>query len=101
MSTNVGGIPEVLPCDGEMPIITLAKPEVDDLIDKLEIQILKIKQNKRMDPFEMHEKVKHFYNWRDIAKRTTIVYDKISHYPNRNLMERLKRLIISSFLELK
>ena len=35
VSTDVGGVPEVLPDDGPDRLVTLAKPEVSDICQKL------------------------------------------------------------------
>jgi phosphatidylinositol glycan class A protein len=84
----VGGIPEILPDS----MITLCEPSVSDLIDKLNKAILKINSGDRMDPIEMHEKIKKMYNWRDVAKRTEIVYDRVAQCePSKNLLEILLR----------
>ncbi len=73
ISTKVGGIPEVLPDS----MITLAEPNVTNLIKKLEILIEKIKSGKVINRMDMHEKIKTMYNWRDVAQRTEIVYDLV------------------------
>lgn len=63
VSTNVGGITEVLPHD----MIYLANPDPKDLIKKLEEAIPKAKN---IPTHKFHEKVKNLYNWRDVAMRT-------------------------------
>ena len=63
VSTNVGGITEVLPHD----MIYLANPDPADLIKKLEEAIPKAKN---IPAHKFHEKVKNLYNWRDVAART-------------------------------
>ena len=65
VSTNVGGVTEVLPHD----MIHLANPDPADLIRKLEEAIPKAKN---IPAHKFHEKVKNLYNWRDVAARTVI-----------------------------
>ena len=72
MSTKVGGIPEILP--GEMMI--LAEPSVSDLIEKVQVAIGRHKKGDKKDPMEMHNQIEKMYNWRDVAKRTEIVYNR-------------------------
>jgi phosphatidylinositol glycan class A protein len=73
VSTQVGGIPEVLP-----PHMTVfAKPEEDDLVAATGKAISKIRKNDvRTDRF--HDQVKMYYSWTDVAARTERVYDGIS-----------------------
>jgi phosphatidylinositol N-acetylglucosaminyltransferase subunit A len=73
VSTNVGGIPEVLP----ETMINLSEPNVKDLINSLRKAIQRHKLNDRPNHFEMHERIKQMYNWRNIAKRTEIVYNDV------------------------
>lgn len=70
VSTNVGGIPEVLPKD----MIYLSPPKPNLLRKELEKAIA----NYRNIPTStFHEKVKNLYNWRNVAKRAEHVYDEI------------------------
>ena len=73
MSTKVGGIPEILP--GDMMI--LAEPSVSDLIEKVKLAISRHKKNDKKDPIETHNQIEKMYNWRDVARRTEIVYDRV------------------------
>lgn len=66
VSTNVGGVTEVLPHD----MIHLANPDPADLIRKLEEAIPKAKN---IPAHKFHEKVKNLYNWRDVAARTVMI----------------------------
>ena len=72
VSTKVGGIPEVLP----ESMLILSEPSVDSLIEGIEVAIKRHENGANLDPFELHEKVKNMYNWRNVAERTKIVYDK-------------------------
>jgi phosphatidylinositol N-acetylglucosaminyltransferase subunit A len=79
-------------------MIMLSEPCVSELIEKLETAIRICKTQNRMDPFEMHDRVKNMYNWRDIAKRTEIVYNRVVAQPNeKNIIEKLKRLVRNLF----
>jgi phosphatidylinositol N-acetylglucosaminyltransferase subunit A len=73
VSTQVGGIPEVLP-----PHMTVfAKPEEDDLVGKTGQAIMDLRANRvRTELF--HDQVKRMYSWTDVAKRTERVYDGIT-----------------------
>jgi phosphatidylinositol N-acetylglucosaminyltransferase subunit A len=73
VSTKVGGIPEILPDS----MMILSEPTVTDLIEKIKFAIKRHKTGDIVDPIEMHEKIKNMYNWRDVAKRTELVYNRI------------------------
>jgi phosphatidylinositol glycan class A protein len=73
-------------------MITLCEPSISDLIEKLEHTIKLVKSGKRMNPIEMHEKIKKMYNWRDVARRTQIVYNQVAEYkPSNDLLDILNR----------
>ena len=61
VSTNVGGIPEVLPPD----MIHLAPARPKPLIEKLELAISK---HKTIQSTMMHETVKKLYSWHRVAE---------------------------------
>ncbi|PQP93795.1 phosphatidylinositol N-acetylglucosaminyltransferase gpi3 subunit-like [Prunus yedoensis var. nudiflora] len=86
VSTRVGGVPEVLPDD----MIVLAKPDPGDMVQAIKkaISILP-----KIDPQEMHNRMKELYNWHDVAKRTEIVYDRALKCSNQNLLQRLSRYL--------
>lgn len=63
VSTNVGGIPEVLPPD----MIYLAPARPEPLIEKLEIAISHYNE---MDSAKMHQTVKSLYSWRHVVDKT-------------------------------
>lgn len=65
VSTNVGGVTEVLPHD----MIYLANPDPKDIIIKLKEAIPKARN---IPTHKFHEKVKSLYSWRDVASRTVI-----------------------------
>lgn len=71
VSTNVGGITEVLP----ESMLFVTKPDPQDIVDKLTEAIPKAKN---VTAHSFHEQAKNMYNWNTVAKRTEKVYDKIS-----------------------
>ena len=58
-------------------MMTLSEPNVRDLMRNLELAIRKFKSGNIIDPLEMHTKMKNMYNWREIAQRTSLVYDLV------------------------
>ena len=73
VSTKVGGIPEVLP----PPFIQFAEPDVKSIEDGLVRAVHTVIRNEQPKKEVAHNFVRDTYNWRDVAKRTEIVYDKI------------------------
>ena len=63
MSTNVGGVPEVLPPD----MIELCHPNVDSLVDGLSKAI-----SRRMNGV-VHERMSQMYSWNRVANETVVV----------------------------
>ena len=78
VTTNVGGIPEVLP-DG---MAELCQPTVPSLCEGLEKCIQNVRDNNIPDPWEYHDKMEQFYNWHNIARRTEKVYDSARQLPS-------------------
>ncbi len=88
VSTNVGGIPEVLP----ESMLILSEPSVSALLAGVDLAIERHGNGKRLDPYQMHLKVKSMYNWHDIAKRTNIVYNKVvNQMENPCIIEKILR----------
>lgn len=85
VSTNVGGVPEVLPPD----MIQLADPNVDSLVEGLTHAILE--RIETVDPFEFHQRVKEMYSWERVAKETCLVYDEVLSKPRLTFLQRLAR----------
>ena len=85
VSTNVGGVPEVLPPD----MIELADPNVDSLVEGLSRAI----SNKidKVDSWEFHERVGRIYSWERVAKETVEVYDEVFEKPRLTIAQRLAR----------
>jgi phosphatidylinositol glycan class A protein len=74
VSTKVGGIPEVLPS----PFIQFVEPDVKSIEDGLVNAVYTVIRNEHPKKEIAHNFVRKTYNWRDVAKRTEIVYDKIA-----------------------
>lgn len=74
VTTNVGGTPEVLPHD----LILFSNPSVEDLNANLEKAITIVKD---LNPSELHNRVRGYYSWRDIADRVEVVYFKTLDHP--------------------
>ena len=83
VSTNVGGIPEVLP--PEMIYLAPARPK--PLIEQLENAIRNVKN---IPCTKMHETVKSLYSWHNVAARTERVYQKVMERPQSSLLTRIK-----------
>lgn len=71
VSTNVGGVPEVLPST----MIKFSEPNVSDLVESL-AEAISI--SRRIIPSDVHDKVQVMYNWLDVAERTEKVYNAIA-----------------------
>ncbi|KAL2463424.1 UDP-Glycosyltransferase superfamily protein [Forsythia ovata] len=84
----LGAVPhaKVLPDD----MVVLAEPDPNDMVQAITraIHILP-----RIDPQEMHTRMKTLYNWHDVARRTEIVYDRALRCSSQNLLERLSRYL--------
>lgn len=87
VTTNVGGIPEVLP--NHMTVF--ASPEEDSLVEST-IQAIHLIEQKKVDTSTFHDQVKNMYDWEDVARRTEEVYNKIDTATlNEPLLDRLSR----------
>ncbi|KAL3803709.1 hypothetical protein HJC23_003763 [Cyclotella cryptica] len=85
ISTNVGGVSEVLPPE----TIHHADPNVDSLVESLSCAISgKIDST---DLFEFHRRVSQMYSWQRVAGETVMVYDKMIARPRLSLSQRLVR----------
>lgn len=84
VSTNVGGVPEVLPPH----LIRLADPRADTLSDALSQAIEHdIPVN---EPMKVHNQVKDMYSWYHVAQRTQRVYEISMNTPKPSLKDRLR-----------
>ncbi|PAV19085.1 glycosyltransferase family 4 [Pyrrhoderma noxium] len=86
VSTRVGGVPEVLPED----MISFALPEEDDVVRAMSEAIVRISKGLH-DPLAAHERIRSFYNWKDVTKRTEQVYDFVLAAEEKSLWTRIKR----------
>ncbi|RUS81571.1 hypothetical protein EGW08_010672 [Elysia chlorotica] len=87
VSTKVGGIPEVMPPG----LIYLAQPSIEGLTEQLEKAIEDRIDGRQPDPFELHNKIKSLYSWRDVARRTEAVYETVQETPLPDISTRLQR----------
>lgn len=85
VSTNVGGVPEVLP----QHMIHLADyPDVPNMIQALTHVLIHKRYN--VNPYQFHSTIKHMYSWNKVAKHTLLIYDSL--IPNHmSLLQRLRR----------
>ncbi|XP_052614600.1 phosphatidylinositol N-acetylglucosaminyltransferase subunit A-like [Peromyscus californicus insignis] len=88
VSTKVGGIPEVLPEN----LIILCEPSVKSLCEGLEKAIFQVKSGMFPDAENIHNVVKAFYTWRNVAERTEKVYERVAKETVLPMHERLTRL---------
>lgn len=84
VTTNVGGIPEVLP--NRMTVF--ANPEEESLYQAVHKAVAKLKNNE-VDTLTFHGEIKKMYDWADIAKRTEIVYDLVTKGEKLSILNRL------------
>lgn len=75
VTTDVGGIPEVLP--SHMTVFAY-ETSLSSLLDATEEGISLIRSGE-VDTSLFHSEVKKMYDWLDVAERTTVVYDAIYH----------------------
>jgi phosphatidylinositol glycan class A protein len=85
VSTNVGGVPEVLPPD----LIRLADPRADALTEALS-EVIDTMDIEPLDPFEIHSQVKEMYSWYKVAKRTERVYEAALESPKLSFIDRMR-----------
>ena len=89
VSTQVGGIPEVLP----EHMITLAEPDPVDLCAKL-AGVLQRLQSGPIDTSTFHSEICSMYSWSDVTARTEAVYQTLfqEEVLQTPLLERLRRI---------
>lgn len=85
VSTNVGGVPEVLPPD----MIHLSDPNIDSLVKGLSIAITE--KIDSVNPYEFHRRVSEIYSWERVAKETEMVYSNVFEKPRLSFLQRLAR----------
>nr|CAA97882.1 SPT14 [Saccharomyces cerevisiae] len=74
VTTQVGGIPEVLP--NEMTVYA-EQTSVSDLVQATN-KAINIIRSKALDTSSFHDSVSKMYDWMDVAKRTVEIYTNIS-----------------------
>ncbi|KAI0360458.1 transferase [Trametes cingulata] len=88
VSTRVGGLPEVLPQD----MISFANPDEDDVVRAMS-EAIKLVSAGKHDPFAAHERIKGFYDWREVTHRTERVYESVLNSPPYDFWTRLRRTL--------
>jgi phosphatidylinositol N-acetylglucosaminyltransferase subunit A len=85
VSTNVGGVPEVL----EPDMIVLCDPTVNDLTEGVRQAILRQQGNNPVDPQDAHERIERMYSWHRVALQTIQTYDEIIQHSPKTFWQRL------------
>ncbi|KAJ3007552.1 hypothetical protein NUW54_g3508 [Trametes sanguinea] len=88
VSTRVGGVPEILPED----TISFANPDEDDVVRAMSEAIELVSAGKH-DPLRAHERIKDFYDWREVTKRTEAVYESVLDSEPYDFWTRLQRTL--------
>jgi len=87
VSTNVGGVPEVL----EPDMIVLCDPNVEALVRGVRKAIERQEGNRALDPWDAHRRIERMYSWHRVAVQTVRVYDRIIQDKPFTFLERLTR----------
>lgn len=85
VSTDVGGVPEVLPED----MVYLSEPCVSGLVESLARAIEE--KIDTVDPHEFHRRVQQMYSWSRVARDTTKIYDQVISRPRLTFFDRIAR----------
>jgi phosphatidylinositol glycan class A protein len=96
VSTNVGGVSEVLPSPEMM---YLSEPTIESLALHVsraihrqeEIRSSGNKNEEALLLWDTHERIKKMYSWNSVAQRTARVYDAVMNAPSLGFLERLAR----------
>lgn len=91
VSTDVGGVPEVLPPH----MAFLAKPNVPALLSQLVEAINRVKST---DTTGFYDLCSSIYSWRQVALRTEKVYDFVMTRPYSDTLQRLKTAMSCGFV---
>ena len=86
VSTNVGGVPEVLPPD----MMLLAEPSVGALAREVKRAIQRQEGPNAADAWDFHRRVDKMYSWTRVAKETIGVYEEVMDRERLTFMERLE-----------
>jgi len=87
VSTNVGGIPELLPAD----MIVLAEPNEEAIVSGLEGAIQAFKNGTDTSPWTVHFYIDKHYSWDDVARKTEIVYENALQQPQLRVKQLRQR----------
>ena len=87
VSTNVGGVPEVL----EPDMIVLCDPNVDALVRGVREAIRRQEGGNALDPWDAHRRIERMYSWHRVAVQTVRVYDRIVRDKPMSFLQRLRR----------
>ncbi|ANQ06995.1 Uncharacterized protein PCOAH_00013800 [Plasmodium coatneyi] len=85
ISTDVGGISEVLPHD----MMILAKPNHIDLCTAVDSALERLKH---VDSQSFHERLTKMYSWEKVAEKTEKVYMDVLSYANPTILSRIKKI---------
>ncbi|EMD34737.1 glycosyltransferase family 4 protein [Gelatoporia subvermispora B] len=88
VSTRVGGVPEVLPAD----MVSFSNPDEDDVVRAMSEAIGVVSAGKH-DPIQAYERVKGFYDWAEVARRTERVYQTVFETPSYDFWTRMRRTL--------
>ncbi|XP_023335323.1 N-acetylglucosaminyl-phosphatidylinositol biosynthetic protein isoform X2 [Eurytemora carolleeae] len=88
VSTSVGGIPEVLPSR----FIYLVDPNLDSILQGVYTGIQAVITGTRPSATECNEFVRTSYCWRDVARRTEVVYQSVSTGLKPSLARKVRNL---------
>ncbi|EER09666.1 N-acetylglucosaminyl-phosphatidylinositol biosynthetic protein, putative [Perkinsus marinus ATCC 50983] len=84
VSTDVGGVPEVLPPS----MIRLCPPNAEKFVEAVSETISEDVPYR--DRWDQHQKVSEMYSWNDVARRTADVYKKVMDTPDMTLKQRIR-----------
>ena len=89
VSTNVGGVPEVLPPD----MILLAQPTVPDLVRKVKEAVSRMQKLDEIDIWRHrnHNRVSSMYSWERVCRETIMVYKGALRLPRKSFSYRIAR----------
>ncbi|GAW80024.1 phosphatidylinositol N-acetylglucosaminyltransferase subunit A [Plasmodium gonderi] len=85
ISTDVGGISEVLPHD----MMILSKPNHNDLCLAVDNALERIKN---IDTESFHERLTKMYSWEKVADKTVKVYMEVLSYATPNILCRIRKI---------
>lgn len=86
VSTRVGGVPEILPSD----MISFANPDEDDVVRAMS-EAIELVQAGKHDPLAAHERVRGFYDWKDVGERVERVYENVMKSEPYGFWTRMQR----------